>query len=613
MSLDWQVAYIKYPNGSLVPIIISDYLYNLSDGTKVTKRAATKEDCRDAMISETQSECYKVYGNLRYNNGLCLSDACPQNWQDLFSSFFTKLTIPLTDAYSRYNYNGYVLPDCISRNYDLMVDGFWAHVYNTAWLPQYRVTHGSWGHSYITYEFGVYMLAVLPSNCLTPFKKLHVESSLLTPSSTGYSKIKYLNFSFSKYSGDPTYNNDWVGEYSIGSKGIQNSIINSYTDKVEEIVDTVVTGDPYTPNPIPGSAGAPSSESQGGDGTGGGWGDFDYSSDGPQDKNPPSITTYDAGFCTLYAATQAQIKALADYMWADTNDFLNNWNKLWANPMDAILGISLVPLSGLLTGVTTAVKVGNIATSVYMTKLSASIVKVDCGTLYITSQSLSHSFMDFPPYNQVELYLPYIGTVSISASDVIDKYLSISYLCDCLSGSCVAFVLSNGYTVATYSGNIAAAVPVTSGDFANIVFAALDYLKVGGQDVAAGIGGIMASKGGGLKGARGIAETVSAGAGLVEHTFEIGQSILVPQITKGGPAGSTAGYMNHQKPFLIFNAPNVAAPENMNTYIGYAQYETKSLGSCHGFTKVAEIHYRGAGTEAERTEIENLLRMGVDL
>ena len=51
----------------------------------------------------------------------------------------------------------------------------------------------------------------------------------------------------------------------------------------------------------------------------------------------------------------------------------------------------------------------------------------------------------------------------------------------------------------------------------------------------------------------------------------------------------------------------------MNTYIGYAQYETKSLGACHGFTKVAEIHYRGAGTEIERAEIENLLRAGVDL
>lgn len=381
--------------------------------------------------------------------------------------------------------------------------------------------------------------------------------------------------------------------------------------------------DPFNPNPIPGEPGGISGQQQGGDGTGGGWGDFDYSSDGPEDKDPPTITTYDAGFCTLYNATQSQIKALADYMWADTSDFINNWHKLWANPMDAILGISLVPLAGLLGGTSTLVKVGNIATTVTMTKLSSSMVKVECGTVHITSQSLSHSFMDFPPYNQVQLYLPYIGTVPISATDVIDKYLTVNYLCDALSGSCVAFVISNGYTVATYSGNIAAAVPVTSGDFANIVFAALDYLKVVGQDVASGVGGVMATQPHtvgkktvqptGLQMAGGIANAVSSGASLIEDTFEIGHSILVPQITKGGPAGSTAGYMNHQKPFLIFNAPNVAAPKNMNTYIGYAQYETMNLGSCSGYTKVADIHYKGRGTEAEREEIEALLRSGVDL
>lgn len=419
-------------------------------------------------------------------------------------------------------------------------------------------------------------------------------------------------FSLSMYY-RPAYN---YAHIDCSSLSISIPSLNNYN--ISDLEDERIYNDPFTPNPITGGPGSASSSSSGGDGTGGGWGDFDYSSDGPQDKNPPTTTTYDAGFCTLYAATQAQIKALADYMWADTGDFINNWNKLWANPMDAILGISLVPLSGLLMGTVSAVKVGNISTNVSMTKLSTSIVKVECGSLNITSQSMSHSFMDFPPYNQIQLYLPYIGTVEISAADVIDKIITVSYLCDCLSGACVAFVRSNGYTIATYSGNIAAAVPVTSGDYSNIVFAALDYLKVAGGGMATAAALSMAIPTGGLS-AMALPMAVGLGAAGLrtaasqkQKDFEIGHSLLVPQITKGGTAGSIAGYMNHQKPFLIFNAPNIAAPEDMNTYIGYAQYETMSLGSCSGFTKVAEIHYKGAGTEAEREEIENLLRMGVD-
>lgn len=608
MGLDWKLAFIKYPNGTSIPIIISNYLYRLSSGDKVIKQAATKTACRDAMISETFNECYKVYGNLRYNTPFPLSYSISNENLLMFHDFFNAGAPSLDSAYSEYDYNGYILPHGEITPNHVVLNGTQAALYNTGIVPDYKVNHGEHSNVFKQYEFGLDGVLVLPAGCLDENLKLSVDSSKFMSLTSTTVRVTYLTFTFTKYSGHSTYGNDWVGRYSIFGSDMSKSTIDAFSSELKDVPQSSTTIDPFTPNPIPGSPGGISSSEQGGDGTGGGWGDFDYSSDGPEDKDPPSVTIYDAGFCTLYGATQEQIRALANYMWADTNNFLDNWQKLWANPMDAILGISLVPMAGLLQGVSSAVKVGNISTNVLMTKLTSSIVKVECGSLHITSQSLSHSFMDFPPYNQVQIYLPYIGTVPISATDVIDKYLSVFYLCDVLSGSCVAFLLSNGYTVATYSGNIAAAVPVTSGDFANIVFAALDYLKVVSGD--AQTAGILASGGKKLKPSS--ADLFGFGLNAVEGAFEVGHSVLVPQITKGGPAGSTAGYMNHQKPFLIFNAPNIAAPENMNTYIGYAQYETMSLGSCHGYTKVSDIHYRGRGTQAERDEIEMLLKAGVD-
>lgn len=582
------------PNGLKAPVIVDTNLYNEvlnNTGDHMVRTFSSATEARDALAASQYSSIYSIY---RYQVPWVVTAKIPHDALTFWLSIFT-IGGPSGEITPDVIINDVYCPGTVVDINDYHTTN-WANIDTRYWFP-FVSTFAESKHA----EAG---LLVIPDDAYNVREGKFNFPNGIDVSGT-YSVFAQINIRV--FYSNSTY------KWGYGVNFIRHAVPTAYlnSDNINSETTTVAQ-DPFTPNPIPGAPGGISSSEQGGDGTGGGWGDFDYSSDGPQDKNPPSISTYDAGFCTLYAATQAQIKALADYMWADTGDFLNNWNKLWANPMDAILGISLVPLSGLLTGVSTAVKVGNIATSVYMTKLSSSIVRVDCGSIHITSQSLSHSFMDFPPYNQVQLYLPYIGTVEISATDVVDKYLSVSYLCDCLSGACVAFVMSNGYTIATYSGNIAAAVPVTSGDFANIVFAALDYLKVvGGAAATAGTlaAGAAVPAAGFINAAKG----VGSGVDVAKELFSIGHSMLVPQITKGGPAGSTAGYMNHQKPFLVFNAPNVAAPKNMNTYIGYAQYETKSLGACHGFTKVADIHYRGAGTEAERTEIENLLRMGVDL
>ena len=147
-----------------------------------------------------------------------------------------------------------------------------------------------------------------------------------------------------------------------GGTGVQDVIANS---------DIVISNDdPYAKDP------------DGTTGTGGGTGNFDGTGDNIDIPSLPTLSAVDTGFITLFNPTIAQLKNLASYMWNGSLFDLNTWQKLFADPMDAILGLSIVPVA-VPNGSTGEVKVGNISTNISMTKAASQYVEVDCGTINV--------------------------------------------------------------------------------------------------------------------------------------------------------------------------------------------------------------------------------------
>lgn len=369
--------------------------------------------------------------------------------------------------------------------------------------------------------------------------------------------------------------------------------------------------DPFTPNPS--GSGGPTGPSMGGDGTGGGSGDFDYHSDNVGASETPTISASDSGMLTIHCGDISYLQALSAYLWAGAFD-PNNWKKLFADPMDCILGCHMIPFQPVThAGVIT---VGNISTGVAMPVANNQFQSRDCGSINITSQSLSHSFMDFLPYLKCSLYLPFIGIVPINSDDVIDKTLHIKYICDILSGTVLAQVESNGNLVYQYSGNFATEIPITAGQFAN----GYQTLLKAGQIAMGGFVNAVGASQSAQKAPNAIGAAAAIVGGVVETNNTINDlatnivASLKPVITRSGGISGTSGFMAQKYPYVIVEAPNLAVPKSQNYYTGYMQYETINLGSISGYTEILATHLDGiTATNDEKAEIMNMLKSGVML
>jgi len=303
---------------------------------------------------------------------------------------------------------------------------------------------------------------------------------------------------------------------------------------------------------------------------------------------PPSHAI-NSRFVTLYTPSLSQLNALAEYLWSPAWS-IDGFKKIFANPMDCILGLMIFPALAAPSG-SKEVNVGNLSTGVTMSYIDNQYVEVNCGSFEITEYYAS--YLDYDPYTKIEIYLPYIGTHRLSADDVMAKTIQLKYMIDLLSGACVAFLVVDGTTLYTFTGSCATPIPVSGNDWSNMVNG---ILSVAGAATAAVISG-------------GTAGTMAAGALASTSLFV---SSHKEHIRHGGSVASAAGLMSIQTPYLIVTRPRQALPIGQNSFQGYPSFMTESLGSLSGYTEVESCHLEHIPcTDEELKEIERLLKGGV--
>lgn len=359
--------------------------------------------------------------------------------------------------------------------------------------------------------------------------------------------------------------------------------------------------DPFTGNDISDDISRPQPVSEydpyfgGGDsGPGGGGGTFDYDGlppGGADDFTTPDISAVDAGFITLYNPTTAELNQLASYLWSSSFD-LNTFKKLFNDPMDLFLGLSIVPVA-IPDGGRQNVGIGLIDTGIAMTVASDQWVSVSCGSVFMTL--LTGSYLDFDPYTQVEIYLPYIGVRTLKADDVMGKTLTVTYWVDILSGACVAWLDVDGSVMYQFMGQCATSIPVVSGDWTNLINGILGV--VGGAVGGAVKGGV----GGAIAGGVAAASSVAVNDGKIS-------------VERSGAISSAGGMIAHQKPYLIISSPRICKPKAQNTFEGYPAYYTSKINDLSGYTEIETMHLSGIfGLDDELSEIKSLLLGGVIL
>ena len=304
----------------------------------------------------------------------------------------------------------------------------------------------------------------------------------------------------------------------------------------------------------------------------------------------PSVAGH--GFCTIYIPTSAELKTMANYLWSGNFD-VSQVLKLFSNPMDSILGLSAVPLS--LSGIDPpdqiylgGVPVGNVTMHRYGGRTA---VKVDMGTVSIEERW--GAYLDYDPYTEFSIYLPFIGIKPIKADDIMGKTLSLMYHIDILSGGCIAYLRPVGGSVLyEWSGQCAVQIPVTGRNFDNVFQSAMSLLTAAGAAITAPAAAPV------LTGA-------VASAAVQAVTSK-------PRVERSGTMNGITGFLGQQRPYIIRTIPEAFIPANQNKFIGYPAYITLNLGSLTGYNEVASIHLEGIpATADELSEIETILKEGV--
>lgn len=345
---------------------------------------------------------------------------------------------------------------------------------------------------------------------------------------------------------------------------------------------------------------------------GGGDGDFNYDSDSDDIPDLPTVSIADSGFVTLYAPTNAQLKSLASYLWSDAFS-IDTFKKMFNNPMDCILGLSLVPVN-LPHGTAQEITVGNLVSTVSCDKCTSQYVYIECGSISINASSFTNSYLDFSPYTEISIYLPFIGTQPLDVDEIMNSTITVTYHVDVLTGAMCCFVkvahsnpISGKETSSvlyTFMGQCCESVPLSSNSWSDTIGSILN--------AAASIGGVVATAATG-----GAAAPVALGmlGGATTATVNAAQS-MKPTVNHSGSMGGGGGMMAQRTPKLIMKAPNISKPSKQYSYTGYPVNQTKALSACSGFTIVQDINLvvsdEGIGaTQEELNEIERLLKTGV--
>lgn len=344
-------------------------------------------------------------------------------------------------------------------------------------------------------------------------------------------------------------------------------------------------------------------------GDGGGDGDHDNNSDDITPPGPPSLSGAGAGLFTIYNPSLSQLQALAQKLWSP--DALSAILQYFTNPMDSILGLSIVPVKP--KGGTTA----NIHLGVYNTEVTANVVDtdyviVDCGTIPI--QRYWGSYLDYDPYTKISCYLPYVGEIDVNPDQVMQKNVGVKYYVNVVTGDIVAMLCADGNIIYTAAGNCVRQLPLSNTDYSAIIntaVSAVSTLATAGATSGVGNAAIAGAQDAGkstdLLEAKQTASSVGSGGSLVHDVMN-----AKFHYQHAGAIGTGSGQLSYQTPYLTIERPNLDLANNYKAFVGYPCNKTMTLSSCHGFTQIEATRLSVPGaTDAEIAEISTLLVGGV--
>ena len=367
---------------------------------------------------------------------------------------------------------------------------------------------------------------------------------------------------------------------------------------------------------VPGSGGQIGGLTGGGNGSG--------ANEQYDDVGAPSSSTRSTYTQSSYILNEINMKHLQEAMVND-NLWKSITNMFKNNPQDGVINLIRFPIdfSQITTITNDNVKIVGVDISdlgetgfVRGTKIQNGM-KSNFEIGFFDFPEQFGSFLDFDPYTNIVVYLPFAGFKQLSASAVVGRRLRIFYDIDYSDGSALITLRTSnkrtktdfsnigslGYSPTyTFSCQVGQVIPLTQNNAQEKNQAAM---KNGLLSLASiGIGAATGGAGG------------AAVSGIASATMNTASTVMDKTKTRaGGPVSSQSAYsVNDLTPFAIIDYPETNIPNGFQKYSGYITNLFQKMENMHGFTQFDNVKISGTNClDSEYDELKSILEGGVIL
>lgn len=305
--------------------------------------------------------------------------------------------------------------------------------------------------------------------------------------------------------------------------------------------------------------------------------DDGYDDGKDKDDNDDDTGDVSAGIGVLtstFKMTKERLVQLGQFLWSanifDKFSLINN------NPIENIVSCKSIPIN--TDGTNQEIVLGNVSTGVNGEKISNNFSKQVIGSILVNEHY--HNFLDYTPYTNVILYLPYIGFKELDTTLVMNKTIQVIYTVDSITGGCLAQVYVNNVRLYEFTGNVGIDIPITASNRAQVE---AGYIQ-------AGVGATMSAVGGNV----GSAVTSLLNSATSQYHYS----------STGNPNPMCVASTNRTC-YVIIDRPNYQNLKAFNHTRGRKCYLSKTIGSLHGFT-VCDSNIDLSGINATQSELEEL-------
>ena len=310
--------------------------------------------------------------------------------------------------------------------------------------------------------------------------------------------------------------------------------------------------------------------------------DNDDGYDDGKDKDDKDDDTGDvsAGIGVLtstFKMTKERLVQLGQFLWG--SNIFDKFSLVNNNPIENIISCKSIPIN--TEGANQEIILGNVATGVNGEKISNNFAKQTIGSIAINEHY--HNFLDYAPYTNVILYLPYIGFKELDTTLVMNKTLQVIYTVDAITGGCLAQVYVNNVRLYEFTGNVGIDIPITASNRAQVE---AGYIQAGVGATASALGGNVGS-----------AVTSLLNSATSQYHYS----------STGNPSPMCVASTNRTC-YVIIDRPNYQNLKAFNHTRGRKCYLSKTISTLHGFT-ICDSNIDLSGINATQSELEELKKI----